>query len=298
MFKQLFAFSFAEVLISLSVLGILAAVSIPNLYHSVKENQAQSKMKQYVTQLQQLTLEGHHMGEWQMSQFGLNSTADALVNQLHNKLNAATHCQKGSSQPQCDFKWLDGSGSGTVPINNGARWVMPDGTHLSMHESTNNEQLVFLLDVMPEAAPEQGKPGATQLALSCNISEGEKAFNNGLHTARPGECQPATQEHAITFLALYGQGATPEAGGNVSAPPAETPQDLGSKPNAGNGGGSGKTKKDKKNSKKAKNEKNNKKAKKDNQGNAFGKRDKSPAQNVKEGLVMRVRDILSRIVSR
>lgn len=142
------AFTLAEVLITLGIIGVVAAMTIPTLMNSTQDKEFKAKLlKEYsvLSQVQGL-LAVDNGGDF--SSVFSSCTADGttgetcMKNIFKTKLNYTKECDSGATLGTCisavaDIKYLNGSAADAWGLGNGtggiAGLVLNDGTSMTMH---------------------------------------------------------------------------------------------------------------------------------------------------------------------
>ena len=132
-------FTLAEVLITLVIIGVIAAMTIPTLINKTNNQEYVSKLKKTYSTLSQVTNkilfeEGTpnvSIGGWAVDQ-------EAFFNMYKKYLSNAKECAVGSSCfDTITYKGVDGSNSGDnyyfMNLTDKGRLVLADGTFLNFH---------------------------------------------------------------------------------------------------------------------------------------------------------------------
>lgn len=129
------AFTLAEVLITLGIIGILAALTIPNLIASYQKQQYTTQLKKVYAQfnqvLSQLAEENGCVGDLKCS--GLFDSSVDLNKMIYNKFKVAKVCDdsfKGCMSSAVNTNY-DGSGS-IVSYDDRAGFISADGVSYSL----------------------------------------------------------------------------------------------------------------------------------------------------------------------
>jgi prepilin-type N-terminal cleavage/methylation domain-containing protein len=202
------AFTLSELLIGVSILGLITSLTLPRVFSAVASREETARMKETIQAVQVLVQQSHAMGELNVASSDVQQNTSPLVQWMNQRLNSARHCGQNQSTGACVFSWNVPNGnsqqSRAVTQNQAARWVLPGNTQISLGTDTTLTQLMVQIDVNPSGTRSvQGQAGADQIGLACNISGAPQALNNGKPAAQPGQCQPSTAQHGITYTALY-----------------------------------------------------------------------------------------------
>jgi|GEM_PF-1448205 len=201
--KKHHGFTLSELLVSLTVIGLISAFSVPKVFSAMRITSVEAKMKSQISAVQDMVMNGHMQGEWSLNRYRVRSMNDELVKSVHSHINSAVQCDAKQRSNGCDHDWGRRNGKGSFLLNDAGRWVMHDGSKLTVYKTSNKNFLTFLIDVEDSNVNTQNGKGSDQIALSCNISDNSLQFNNGMHPARPGECQPYDKHHAPTYTELF-----------------------------------------------------------------------------------------------
>ena len=195
------AFTLTELLVSLAVLGLIAAFAIPKVLSTVAESSIRTGQKQTIQTLQQLVSSGVDNGDFvAMTDTTNNDNTDPIVVYLTRNLNAQ-HCVAGNVDPPCDHAWAGAVANG----GNAARWVLPSEVKIWVADgSFTGTRLDFNMDANPNGLSEEGRAGADLLAIRCNV--GEVTFDHLGTPLQPGQCRPLSagaNSNQTTWDALY-----------------------------------------------------------------------------------------------
>ena len=148
------AFTLAEVLITLGIIGVVAAMTIPTLLAKYQEKQTVTKLKQTYSILSQaIRSVQEDVGtpdDWELS--GRNYSTDDSVLIAQNLLPALKVVQDcGTTGTSCtytkSYKYLNGGGAGSYGGGNLYRVVLMNGSSLSFGQWTDNERIDFYVDI-------------------------------------------------------------------------------------------------------------------------------------------------------
>lgn len=135
MIKKIIAFTLAEVLLVVAVIGVVAALSIPNLKRSYDEKALASKGKATMAKLD-AAISQADMTE-ALSKGGLNNVSKALLDDMAQYLKLTANCGNTASGNYCFTKDAITNGktlSNFDPVGNGncASAILNDGTEFSV----------------------------------------------------------------------------------------------------------------------------------------------------------------------
>ncbi len=153
MFKKN-GFTLAEVLITLGIIGVVAAMTIPTLLAKYQEKQTVTKLKQTYSILSQaIRSVQEDVGtpdDWELSGQYYNKDDSALIAQnLLPALKIVQNC--GTTGDSCiwtkQYNYLNGKGAGAYGGGNMYKVVLMNGTSLSFGTWTDNERIDFFIDI-------------------------------------------------------------------------------------------------------------------------------------------------------
>ena len=135
------AFTLAEVLITLGIIGVVAAMTMPALIANHREQEYISKLKKVYSTLSQAYIsvqnENGSADEWAVSNVG-GDRADSRLRIFTPYLNVIKDCglKKGCTDTNKKYRYLDKSSMGVEDIatkSDLARIILADGTLIVMH---------------------------------------------------------------------------------------------------------------------------------------------------------------------
>ncbi|MFM7389310.1 MAG: type II secretion system protein [Vampirovibrionales bacterium] len=200
-------FTLSELLISLAVLGLISALTLPSIFNSVSQSQLKAKQKETIQVIQTIIYQGFMNGDFQnISSWGAQNTTDPLVQYFSGKLAGATHCPKGTTTPPCNnFNWANMGLSYAVNDHSG-RWILPNGVGVwfdTVWGPPSPSGIAWLIDGnMSNTTSTFFTAGADQVAIGCNISNTNQTWIASLPT-KPGQCTAQNSNFITTFNALY-----------------------------------------------------------------------------------------------
>lgn len=143
-FKKHCAFTLAEVLITLGIIGVIAALTIPTLMNTIQDLQYKSALKKVYSTLSQVHLKlSNDNGGAFTGATSACSDSDCFRNLFKNNMNILSSCDAGNVEGVCfpsdsSIKFLNGNAIvpwATASIAGSSGMVLQDGT-----------SLVFILD--------------------------------------------------------------------------------------------------------------------------------------------------------
>lgn len=135
-FKKRYAFTLSEVMLVLSVIGVIAALTIPGIIQNTQNKQTVTQLKKVYSELLQATT--LIVADNENGLAGLFADDNGLKNLYKPKLNEIKDCNTGQSFGNCwATSWIDFN-SNSLNSWNHASIILSDGTFLMFHvESTS-----------------------------------------------------------------------------------------------------------------------------------------------------------------
>ena len=143
--KKRAAFTLAEVLITLGIIGVVAAMTMPSLIANYQKKQTVTQLKKAYSTLSQALVAAQQeygdMSGWEYSGMNLEfeETNDALNNFVHKYLEPhikiLEYCYGDSSNKSCFYKNYSRGGvvrNNSSPTSNAASFIMNDGVVVSL----------------------------------------------------------------------------------------------------------------------------------------------------------------------
>jgi prepilin-type N-terminal cleavage/methylation domain-containing protein len=195
------AFTLTELLVSLAVLGLIAAFAIPKVLSAVADSATRAGQKHTIETLQKLVSSGVANSDFvAMTVRTTSADTDPIVTYLTQNLNAQ-HCVVGNVDPPCNHMWNTTTAT-TPSATNAARWVLPSGVKIWIpNAGFTANSLDFNIDANPNGLSEATRAGADLLAVRCNV--GKMAFDHLGVPLQPGQCRPLSTGNQTTWDALY-----------------------------------------------------------------------------------------------
>jgi len=199
--KQL-AFTLSELLVSLSVLGLIAALTLPSILNGANQGNLKTRQREAINAVQNMVYEGYMNGEFaSLSNYSHVNSSDPLVALISSKLNAR-QCPKGQQAAPCDHNHMN-EGESHTGTDHSARWVLPTGVHVWLWGNNSTSSfMTFTIDAVPGNTSTRNTAGADTMWLLCNISE-VPLIITGVPPIRPGQCGAWNSGHQTTISALY-----------------------------------------------------------------------------------------------
>ena len=141
------AFTLAEVLITLGIIGVVAAITLPILVQNYQKKVAATKVKKaYTEMLQAIRLsevENNPISEWSFpSANSATNTRNFVDTFIVPYFKDLKYCSSGKSDTKC----------GLVVSSYGANYILPNGTGVSILTSANSD-LYVLFDINSPQKP-------------------------------------------------------------------------------------------------------------------------------------------------
>ncbi|MCD7878606.1 MAG: prepilin-type N-terminal cleavage/methylation domain-containing protein, partial [Candidatus Gastranaerophilales bacterium] len=155
--KDFYGFTLAEVLISLVIIGIIAAITVPFIYANYQERSLKSALKKNYSVLKQ-ALDKYYIDNGVRLKAGQDGLAFKIKSIMLPYLNVMTDCGKGTESKSCipNINTVDDSESkyknynGTTDINyscfDDGQFVLNDGSIILIQNSSVN-QIYISVDV-------------------------------------------------------------------------------------------------------------------------------------------------------
>jgi len=139
--KHKFAFTLAEVLITLGIIGVVAALTLPTVINKYQKKTAATRAKKAYTEMMQAIklseVENGPISEWSYpATNSIANTRNFITTYIEPYFKDLKYCSGGKSNTKC----------GLVVSAYGANYILPNGTGVSMLVSTNSD-LYVLFDI-------------------------------------------------------------------------------------------------------------------------------------------------------
>jgi prepilin-type N-terminal cleavage/methylation domain-containing protein len=199
-------FTLTEILVSLSVLGLIVAFAVPKILHATNEASMRTSYKTTVETVQKIVSNGMLNADFnELTDFEVATSTDGLTAYVGRQING-TPCEAGNTtNPNCQMEWGTGAAVPTPVTGTSARWILPSGARLWIPAALGaNGLLRFRIDARKEG---ESTNDATSpelpdlLELTCNLNDGRITFL-GL-PLKPGECKPSDANNQTIFDAIY-----------------------------------------------------------------------------------------------
>ena len=133
------AFTLAEVLITLGIIGVVAAMTMPTLLNSTQGAQYRTAYKKVLSVLSQAVVLNVALDDYDLSQATVSANTDgtsaSLYNLFNNRMNVARVCGANSGCGNND-KWT--TGAAVFGSNDNYTFFFNDGTTLSFPTTAAN----------------------------------------------------------------------------------------------------------------------------------------------------------------
>ena len=198
--KRFFAFTLAETLIVMGIIGVVAALTIPNLNSSTADKEKVAKLKKVYSNLEDAVGRSEAvygpMSDWGMGSPNGNDDATKVAERLGDFLKVSKTCGLTTNSACLSTSLKDLSGN-TVPIYDGYdpasgnstytyKYILADGTGLGIKATSGKIALTVDLDGPNKGASTLGKDIFTFYISSGGMGEGRNwtlttdAFIDGL----------------------------------------------------------------------------------------------------------------------
>lgn len=157
------AFTLAEVLITLGIIGVIAAMTIPTLMSKYYEKQTYTRLKETYSILSQAlrSVEEEYgtPDDWNLSQEYYKSEDSLKIAKiLLTSIKVAQDCGVETNTPcmySGHYKYLNGNTAGNYGGNGTYKIVLLNGTSISFGKWNENELIDFFVDTNGTAPPNQ-----------------------------------------------------------------------------------------------------------------------------------------------
>ncbi len=200
------AFTLAEILVSLSVLGLIVAFAVPQILHATNEASMRTSYKTTIETVQKIVSNGMLNADFnELTNFEVATSTDGLTAYVGRQINA-TACEDGNAtNPNCQMLWGTGAAVPTAVAGTSARWILPSGARLWIPAALGaNGLLRFRIDARPDGVStnDATSPDLPDLLeLTCNLNDATVTFLG--NPLRPGECKPSDANNQAIFDAIY-----------------------------------------------------------------------------------------------
>jgi prepilin-type N-terminal cleavage/methylation domain-containing protein len=158
------AFTLAEVLISLVIIGVIAAITVPTMIKNYQKEEIISKLKKVYSTLSQTTLKA--MADngppeaWEINGSGtFNSAKEAVHTYLFPYLSVVKICEANNNKDVCKIKIKGLNGTDVTnsksPSGTSYRFYLADGTFISTMtvKDSKRTRLVMTIDINGTKGP-------------------------------------------------------------------------------------------------------------------------------------------------
>ena len=136
------AFTLAEVLITLGIIGVVAAMTMPTLLNSTQGAQYRTAYKKVLSVLSQAVVLNVALDDYDLSQATVSQNTDgtsaSLYNLFNNRMNVARVCGGGAATCGANDSWQVGDAKFGNKQTNNYTFFFNDGTTLSFPKTAAN----------------------------------------------------------------------------------------------------------------------------------------------------------------
>ena len=159
--KRLFGFTLAEVLITLGIIGVVAAITIPTLMSRYRDKQTVARLTEtYSILLQAIRSVQEDEGtpdEWNLSgNYYQKDDSEVIAQKLLPAMKVALDCgtaQNDSCFYSGRYKYLNGNYAGAYGGNNIYKIVLMNGTSMAIAHWSDSERIDFYVDTNGNRPP-------------------------------------------------------------------------------------------------------------------------------------------------
>lgn len=159
--KRLFGFTLAEVLITLGIIGVVAAITIPTLMSKYRDKQTVARLTEtYSILLQAIRSVQEDEGtpdEWKLSgNYYQKDDSEVIAQKLLPAMKVALDCgtvQNDSCFYSGRYKYLNGNYAGAYGGNNIYKIVLMNGTSMAIAHWSDSERIDFYVDTNGNRPP-------------------------------------------------------------------------------------------------------------------------------------------------
>lgn len=151
-YHRITAFTLAEVLITLLIIGVVASIVVPNLLNDTRDAELKTAWRKTFSDFSQVTtrIAADNGGTLK----GVFTSYDEIYNQLKNYMNMSKYCRFGNTFGNCwhyngDYKYLNGEVPGWM---NGAGYILNNNVLMYLSgrntdcDGVQNSCLMFYID--------------------------------------------------------------------------------------------------------------------------------------------------------
>lgn len=143
--KKISGFTLAEVLITLSVIGVVAAITIPSVMNRSSTLQYISALKKFHNTMQRISnsaiMEGKHLQNWGWSKSDDNAE-DIFKNYIEKRLRVVRYCGVATGQGcGSEYLGLDGKPAGNWDNDSTVKVAIVDGATMAFSVVGNCEEI-------------------------------------------------------------------------------------------------------------------------------------------------------------
>jgi len=142
--KKVLAFTLAETLIVMGIIGVVAALTIPNLNSSTADKEKVAKLKKVYSNLNDAIGRTEavygSMSDWQWANVDSTTEAQMVAERMGDFLKVSktcgfavnSGCLPKTGKDLSGSNWSGRNGKGLDDANNGYKYILADGTGLSI----------------------------------------------------------------------------------------------------------------------------------------------------------------------
>jgi prepilin-type N-terminal cleavage/methylation domain-containing protein len=199
-------FTLTEILVSLSVLGIIVAFAVAKILHATNEASMRTSYKTTVETVQKIVSNGMLNADFnELTDFDVATSTSGLTTYLGSQMNGIPCESDNTTNPHCQMVWGTGTTAPTPVTGISARWVLPSGVRVWIPTALGVDGLLrFRIDarIDGESTNDSSSPDLPDLLeLTCNINDTTVTFLG--NSLKPGECKPSDANNQAIFEAIY-----------------------------------------------------------------------------------------------
>ena len=165
--KKFIAFTLAETLIVMGIIGIVSALTLPNLNSSTGEKEKVAKVKKIYQNLDDAFSRAEAvygpLNEWFVNDADENTKANRFGDRLTEFIKVSKNCRfiqnsGGSCWSNTDTKFFNGTNWANIDANKYYKFVLADGTAVATNEATDGNILIHIdIDGVNKGPNQAGK---------------------------------------------------------------------------------------------------------------------------------------------
>lgn len=146
------AFTLAEVLITLGIIGVVAALTMPTVIKNYQKQVTVSKLKKNFTTIQQVLKRAESdfgIDITELDDMWVNDTQGLLSKYFLPYLQGAKLCDVQNRYKICgeNYKFLNGNQVSNPPFNNVASMILNNGAAIGISSSANGTGRILFIDI-------------------------------------------------------------------------------------------------------------------------------------------------------